>query len=214
MNFCRIFPTTFILLCATVMPATAQIQPALVSESWDGKWSTLIPSSGASCVHDRHDQPYNLVSSWCSKSIGISAVRYWSEQTGTRTVTKYRTKKIQESYVTYVQREPSCNTQKCKNDVVAVTQYRDREIREPYTDYEPVYTDYNESYTISKIEFPSPQGLMVYDGTVVEPELAQMLRSLPDSNYTVRLVTNQGKYFSYEIGRETIRAWKTIYAQP
>lgn len=46
----------------------------------------------------------------------------------------------------------------------------------------------------------------------VSSELARALQTAPDANVTIRLVTEGGATVDSEVGRGTVRAWRTIYA--
>lgn len=46
----------------------------------------------------------------------------------------------------------------------------------------------------------------------VSPELARALQAAPHENVKIRLVTESGATIDSEIGKETVEAWKTIYA--
>ncbi len=188
----------------------AQISPALVNFSAGGPWSTPVNTAQSVCVHDHHDQPYQFTSSWCTNNIGITVYRFWREQTGIRDVTKYRTRTIQEPYTAYRQ-ERVCEFGSCYYRQVPYTEYRTRTIQEPYVVQEPIYQDFSEELGIEQIEFPSPNGSIFYNGGGVSPELAGFLSGLNDANYTVRLWRRGGTVISYEIGRGTVRAWKSVY---
>jgi hypothetical protein len=45
----------------------------------------------------------------------------------------------------------------------------------------------------------------------VSQELAQALQSAPESNVSIRLVTESGETIDSEIGKRTVKAWKTVY---
>jgi hypothetical protein len=45
----------------------------------------------------------------------------------------------------------------------------------------------------------------------INDELAQALRTAPDGNVSIRLVTENGEAIDSEIGRETVEAWRTVY---
>ncbi|MBF2025331.1 MAG: hypothetical protein IGS48_01000 [Oscillatoriales cyanobacterium C42_A2020_001] len=46
----------------------------------------------------------------------------------------------------------------------------------------------------------------------VSEELAKALQTAPDAKVNIRLVTERGETVDSEIGTETVRAWKTVYA--
>jgi len=46
----------------------------------------------------------------------------------------------------------------------------------------------------------------------VDDDLAQALQDAPASNIDIRLVTEGGEIVDSEIGQETVKAWRTIYA--
>lgn len=46
----------------------------------------------------------------------------------------------------------------------------------------------------------------------VSQELAKALQTAPDAKVNIRLVTEKGETVDSEIGTETVRAWKTVYA--
>lgn len=45
----------------------------------------------------------------------------------------------------------------------------------------------------------------------VTEELANSLRNAPDGNVNIRLVTDKGETIDTEIGKETVKAWKTVF---
>lgn len=47
----------------------------------------------------------------------------------------------------------------------------------------------------------------------VSNELARALQTAPDANVKIRLITDTGATLDSEIGRETVKAWRTIYAK-
>jgi hypothetical protein len=50
---------------------------------------------------------------------------------------------------------------------------------------------------------------------ILTKEETEILRNAPDDqNAKIRLTDNAGKYYTYEIGTGTVKAWKTIYKSP
>ncbi|MEG4508364.1 hypothetical protein QUA81_32870 [Microcoleus sp. F6_B4] len=49
---------------------------------------------------------------------------------------------------------------------------------------------------------------------VVSDELARALQNAPDGNASIRLVTESGSTVDSEIGKETVKAWRTVYTNP
>ncbi|NJP10243.1 MAG: hypothetical protein HC866_12820 [Leptolyngbyaceae cyanobacterium RU_5_1] len=46
----------------------------------------------------------------------------------------------------------------------------------------------------------------------VSSELAKALQSAPDGNVSIRLSTKSGETIDSEIGKDTVKAWRTVYA--
>lgn len=46
---------------------------------------------------------------------------------------------------------------------------------------------------------------------LIDDELAQTLRTAPDGNVSIRLVTESGEAIDSEIGQGTVEAWRTVY---
>lgn len=48
----------------------------------------------------------------------------------------------------------------------------------------------------------------------VSDEIARALQNAPDGNVSIRLVTEGGGTVDSEIGKETVKAWRTVYTNP
>ncbi|WP_156915088.1 hypothetical protein [Rubidibacter lacunae] len=45
----------------------------------------------------------------------------------------------------------------------------------------------------------------------VTPELATTLQTTPEEEIAIRLITDSGEVIDSELGKDTVRAWKTVY---
>jgi hypothetical protein len=48
----------------------------------------------------------------------------------------------------------------------------------------------------------------------VSDELANALQNAPAGNVRIRLTTDSGGTIDSEIGKETVKAWRTVYTNP
>ena len=177
------------------------VSPSLVEYRDDVNWSRVQFSTSGTCVHDRHNPEGNhITSSWCEDGIFITYKRIWQEQTGTRTVTRYRQvqQQVPDEYV--------CESpRRCRWKYKTVTQ------QVPYTDIEPVYVEKSEFIPIQAIEFNLRGEVIRYEGGEVSEDLKAFLTSQPEKNQLVTLILENGQSIRYEIGKKTVGEWRKVY---
>ncbi|BCL33963.1 hypothetical protein [Nostoc sp. MS1] len=178
----------------------AQVSPPLQSQELQGHWSQVINTQGKSCVADHHDQPIDFQSTWCSDFIGLEAVKHWQEKTGTRWVTKFKKVPRTNRHEEQDRRDRHSHHRQRNTDYQTIS----------YTAEEPIYTSFTKKYNIQEIQFDA--GKYVYRGGEVPLELKEFLSSLPEKNIWVHLITTEGENWDYEIGKNTVKAWKQIYS--
>lgn len=177
------------------------IRPALVEYRDNVNWSRVQFTNSGTCVHDRHNPEGNqITSSWCEDGIFITYKRIWKEQTGTRTVTKYRevNQQVPDEYV--------CDSRRrCRWKYKTVRQ------QVPYDVIEPVYVERSEIIPIQAIEFNRRSEVLKYEGGELSEDLKEFLTSLPASNQRVTLILGNGQLIRYEIGKNTVGEWRKVY---
>jgi hypothetical protein len=181
--------------------SAAAISPSLVEYRDKVNWSRVQFSTSGTCVHDRHNPEGNhITSSWCEDGIFITYKRIWQEQTGTRTVTKYREvdQQVPDEYV-------------CESRNRCRWKYKTVRQQIPYTDIEPVYVERSEIIPIQSIEFNLRGEVIKYEGGELSEALKEFLTSLPASNQRVTLILENGQSIRYEVGKKTVAEWRKVY---
>ncbi|MDB9314144.1 hypothetical protein PN462_13615 [Spirulina sp. CS-785/01] len=165
-------------------PAMA-VPPASITRDSDVRWSEVVddPFDGL-IVYDRNFASNRAyVSSWSAQEIRMTY--YWSEQhvVGTRTV--WRDRRV----------------------------YRDGEwVDVPYPEEEPIYRTETYQKTPKAILFALDEQVYRYEEGPISPDLARALVNAPSSNITIRLLWPDGSTDDVEIGRGTVEAWRTVFA--
>jgi hypothetical protein len=178
------------------MAATAfAVQSAPITENSKVKWSQIIadPFDGT-VVYDKHfTNEFAFVSSWSTHGIRATYTQKKSVLTG------YRTTWATQSVPNY-----DCQPKKhhhCKH----------QQELETYPTQEPVYEVFYTNYIPQKILFAIAGKLYTYESGTVSPELASALSTAPDENMRIRLEWQNGDTTDLEIGKGTVRAWKTVF---
>ena len=79
------------------------------------------------------------------------------------------------------------------------------------SDAEPVYRYYITESVPDSISLAIAGKVYTYTGGPVSPELATALANAPSGNIALRLIWEDGRTKDTEIGKETVKAWKTIF---
>ena len=80
-----------------------------------------------------------------------------------------------------------------------------------FADADPVYRYYRTESVPDSISLAIGGKVYTYTSGPVSPELATALASAPPGNIAIRLVWNDGSTKDTEIGKDTVKAWKTIF---
>ncbi len=80
-----------------------------------------------------------------------------------------------------------------------------------FSDADPVYRYYIIENVPDSISLAIAGKIYTYTSGPVSPELATALASAPPGNIAIRLLWNDGRTKDTEIGKETVKAWKTIF---
>jgi hypothetical protein len=80
-----------------------------------------------------------------------------------------------------------------------------------YPVQEPIYKTFRTDRSPQKILFAINRQRYTYERGAVSPELAAALSQAPDGNVRIRLEWDNGDTTDMEIGRETVKAWKTVF---
>lgn len=79
------------------------------------------------------------------------------------------------------------------------------------SEVEPVYRYYLTESVPDSISLAIGGKVYTYDSGPVSPELATALASAPPGNIAMRLIWKDGRTKDTEVGKETVKAWKTIF---
>jgi hypothetical protein len=179
------------LILSSAAPALA-VQPASVRASDDVAWSKVVenPFDGK-IVYDRnYKDDFVFVSSWSRKGIGITYTQVRSVLVG------YDYRPDFEYGIGFSPR------------------YRRRGLGLFFSHQAPVYQRYVIDNVPDSISLAINGNVYTYESGPVAPELAAALASAPIENVKIRLNWKDGTTRDTEIGKETVRAWKTIFGQP
>jgi hypothetical protein len=80
-----------------------------------------------------------------------------------------------------------------------------------FSDADPVYRYYITESVPDSISLAIAGKLYTYTGGPVSPELATALANAPPGNIALRLIWQDGRTKDTEIGKDTVKAWKTIF---
>ncbi|XGV97143.1 MAG: hypothetical protein ACAF41_31030 [Leptolyngbya sp. BL-A-14] len=76
---------------------------------------------------------------------------------------------------------------------------------------EPVYRYYLSESVPDSISLAIGGKIYTYTSGPVSPELATALATAPPGNIAIRLIWNDGRTKDSEIGKDTVKAWRTIF---
>lgn len=76
---------------------------------------------------------------------------------------------------------------------------------------DPIYRYYMTESVPDSISLAIKSKIYTYTGGTVSPELATALANAPPGKIMIRLVWNDGKTKDTEIGKDTVKAWKTVF---
>lgn len=80
-----------------------------------------------------------------------------------------------------------------------------------FSDADPVYRYYLTESVPDSISLAIAGKVYTYTSGPVSPELANALASAPPGNIAIRLVWDDGKTKDTEIGKDTVKAWRTVF---
>lgn len=80
-----------------------------------------------------------------------------------------------------------------------------------FSDADPVYQSYITESVPDSISLAIAGKIYTYTGGSVSSELATALANAPLGKIMIRLVWNDGKTKDTEIGKDTVKAWKTVF---
>ncbi|MBW4538865.1 MAG: hypothetical protein KME43_06910 [Myxacorys chilensis ATA2-1-KO14] len=185
-----------LVLSLNVTPATlAAVQSAPVQEDSPVAWSQVIndPFDG-SVVYDKHfTNRFAFISSWSKQGIRATYVKKDSILIGYETV--WETRWVPDAY---------CDRRKsnrCKS----------RKRQESYPTQRAVYREVRTDLTPRRILLAVRGQVYTYESGSVSPDLAMALSNAPDENTRIRLEWENGGTSDIEIGKGTVKAWRTIF---
>lgn len=169
------------------------VQPAPIQETSNIKWSEVVedPFDGT-VVYDKHfTNQFTIVSSWSKQAIRVTYTKKDSVFEGYQTV--WQTRWITDS------------TGEGKHK-------KTRQRLERYPTQQPIYRTVHTEIIPDKILFAIRGQLYSYEGGQVPSDLAEALASAPtEENMRIRLEFNTGKTLDVEVGKGTVKTWKTVF---
>lgn len=181
------------LLIGSASPASA-LQPASVRAGDDVAWSKVVenPFDGR-IVYDRnYKNDFVFVSSWSRQGIGVTYTQVNSVLVG------YDSSPGFEYGFGY-----------------GLSRHRRRGLGLGLLlgQRMPIYQRYVTDNVPDSLSLAINGNVYTYEDGPVSPELAAALASAPPTNIMVRLKWQDGTIRDTEIGRDTVRAWKTIFGE-
>ncbi|SRR5579883_658310 len=82
---------------------------------------------------------------------------------------------------------------------------------DPFLDETPIYRQYAVDSAPDSISLAINGKIYTYESGPVSPDLAAALASAPSGKVPIRLVWRDGRTKDTEIGKDTVKAWKTIF---
>lgn len=80
-----------------------------------------------------------------------------------------------------------------------------------FSDVEPVYNYYLTESVPNSLSLAISGKIYTYTDGPVSPELAAALANAPSGNIAIRLIWDDGRTKDTEIGKDTVKAWKTVF---
>jgi len=186
----------FGLISSFVTSAAFAVESAPITENSKVAWSQVIqdPFDGT-VVYDKHfTYELSFVSSWSKQGIRATYTQKRSILTGYRTT--WVTQWVSDYY--------GCkHRSSCKH----------RQKLEHYPTQEPLYQTFYTELIPRRILFAIAGKIYTYESGSVSPELALALSNAPTTeNLRIRLEWRDGKTTDVEIGKGTVKAWRTIFS--
>jgi hypothetical protein len=177
------------------------VQSAPIQEYSDVKWSQVVEDTfDGTVVYDRHyTNDFTFVSSWSKQGIRATYIQKNTVLTGYRTTWQSRWVSDGNCRDNYHKRR---RDRKCKP----------RQHLESYPTQEPVYQTFRTDRIPRSILFAIAGKIYTYESGSVASELASALSAAPDENMRIRLEWQDGRTTDLEIGKGTVRAWRTIFS--
>ncbi len=176
------------ILVSTAAPALA-LSPATVDAGDNVAWSKVVenPFDGK-IVYDRnYKSGFVFVSSWSKSGIGVTYSRVGSRLIGYDAGFGY-------SGLGFGHRRGGFGFGLGLS-----------------SDADPVYRYYLTESVPDSISLAIAGKLYTYTSGAVSPELATALATAPPGNVKIRLLWSDGKTKDTEIGKDTVKAWKTVF---
>lgn len=180
-------------ILSSVSPALA-VQPASVRLGDDVDWSEVVenPFDGKVVYDKNYKNDFILVSSWSRKGIGVTYTRIGSVFVGYDSRSNFGLGYGLGNY----------------------PRYRRSGLGLLFNQEAPVYQPYFVEEVPNSISLAIDGKVYTYESGPVSPELAAALVSAsPEKNVLIRLSWKDGTTRDTEIGKDTVKAWKTIFGQ-
>ena len=186
----------FGLISSFVTSTAFAVESAPITENSKVAWSQIIrdPFDGI-VVYDKHfTNELSFVSSWSKQGIRATYTQKRSILTGYRTT--WVTHWVSDYY--------GCkHKSSCKH----------RRKLEHYPTQVPVYETFYTDFIPRRILFAIAGKIYTYESGSVSAELALALSTAPTTeNLRIRLELQDGKTTDVEIGKGTVKAWRTIFS--
>lgn len=184
-----------LVLSLSVTSTAFAVQSAPITENSKIEWSRVVedPFDGT-VMYDKHfANEFAFISSWSKQGIRATYTQKEFILTGYRTT--WRTRWVPDYACKYE------NNNDCK----------DKQKMESYSTQDPVYKVFYSDRIPRKILFAIADELYTYESGLVSPELASALSTAPAQNMRVRLEWQDEGTTDMEIGKGTVKAWKTVF---
>jgi hypothetical protein len=179
--------------------AILAIQSAPIQENSDVKWSQVVEDAfDGTIVYDRHfTDRFTFVSSWSKQGIRATYTQKDTVLLGYETIWESRWVSDGEcDHPKKPDRDDDC---------------KPRQRLESYPVQKPIYKTFRTDRVPRKILFAINGQLYTYENGNVSAKLASALSQAPDEAMRIRLEWDNGETTDMDIGKGTVRAWKTIF---
>lgn len=175
-------------LASSVSPALA-VPPASVSANDNVAWSKVVenPFDGKIIYDRNYKADFVLVSSWSKKGIGVTYTQVRAAIVGGGYSPRYH-----------------------RRGFGLFGGFRGFGA---FFHDEPVYQRFLSENVPDSVSLSINGKVYTYQQGTVSPELAAALASAPPEKVKIRLVWQDGRTKDTEIGKDTVRAWKTVFGQ-
>lgn len=190
----------FSLVSSFVTSTAFAVESAPITENSKVAWSQVVqdPFDGI-VVYDKHfTYELSFVSSWSKQGIRTTYTQKRSILTGYRTT--WVTEWVSDYYDCKHKKEREKDD--CKH----------KQRLEHYPTQVPVYETFYTDLIPRRILFAIAGKIYTYESGSVSPELALALSTAPTENMRIRLEWQDGKTTDAEIGKGTVKAWRTIFS--